>query len=219
MLNLLWDLDGTIVDSMPVIAKCLNETCLSYGREELPFENLRPFIGPELGDSLAFLLDLQNREGILDARQVYRSFYAREMMNSPVFEGLQDALEHFQLSGARQFIATSKYQQYAEQIIESLQLRETFIAVYGSEADGRRADKKELFDHLLKEEALNAGQTVMIGDTRFDIEAGRHHNLSTVGVLWGYGGKDALEKAGAHYLVETPQNMPDIIRQAMACVC
>jgi phosphoglycolate phosphatase len=219
MFNLLWDLDGTVVDSMPVIAKSLNETCLTYGKPALPFENLRPFIGPELGDSLAFLLDLEEQEDIQEAKRIYRSFYARDMLTSPIFEGLQAALDHFHDHGIKQYIATSKHQGYAQQIIEALGLNSRFIEVYGSQADGHLGNKKDLLSHILTEEALSAAQTVMIGDTRFDIEAGRHHNLSTVGVLWGYGGKEALEEAGAHFLASNPQDMLGIIRQLSECGC
>ncbi|MEJ2041837.1 MAG: HAD hydrolase-like protein [Reinekea sp.] len=219
MLNLLWDLDGTLVDSMPVIAKALNETLLSYGKVERPLESLRPFIGPELGESLSNLLVLNNAADIENAKQVYRSFFAREMLNSPAFSGIDDVLSSFQASGVRQFVATAKYRHFAVQIVEALGLSSRFVAIYGSEADGRLGDKRDLLAHILAEEALSTGNTIMIGDTRFDIEAGRANKLTTVGVLWGYGGKDALEEAGAHFLAEYPGQMPEIIRQASSCCC
>ena len=219
MLNLLWDLDGTVVDSMPVIAKSINETCLTYGKPKLPFADLRPFIGPELGESLAFLLELDQREDILEAKQIYRSFYVREMLNSPLFDGLVPVLEHFQRCGARQFIATAKYQDYARQIVEALEIQRFFSAIYGSHSDGRLGDKKDLLAHLLAEETLLPAQTFMIGDTRFDIEAGRYHNLSTIGALWGYGGEPSLVSAGAHYLANQPHDLPELIRQAANSGC
>lgn len=219
MVTLLWDLDGTLVDSMPVIARCLNKTVNEYQLPAWSDEALRPMIGPELGEILATMLNLESTEQIREAKEVYRRHYRGDMLTSPVFAGVESALNHFQATGNTQLVATAKYQLYAEQIVTAQGVRAPFAAVYGSEEDGRLGNKTDLLAHIIEEEALKPSQCIMIGDTQYDMMAGRNHNMTTVGVLWGYGGEEALKEAGAHFLVETPADLIDVIKQATYCGC
>jgi phosphoglycolate phosphatase len=219
MVNLLWDLDGTLVDSMPAIAGCLNKMVMHYGQKEWPLDELRPLIGPELGKIVAHLLALSDESEIALAKEVYRSYYRDLMLTSPPFPGIADALAHFNNLGCGQWVATAKYQLYAEQIVSAQGLRSTFKSVYGSEENGHLGNKSELLAHILWEEALQPAQTIMIGDTQYDMQGGRDNNMTTIGVLWGYGSEQSLKEAGAHFIVRTPAELPDVIKQATFCAC
>nr|WP_230390749.1 HAD hydrolase-like protein [Reinekea sp. G2M2-21] len=216
---MLWDLDGTLIDSMPAIARCLNRTAEQYGKDPWPESRIRSRIGPELSELLAVLLDLHHSLDIADAKQSYRGFYQQQMFDSPLFDNVESVLRHFQQVGVEQYVATAKYQRYAQQIIESHQLGSLFAGVYGSDEDGRYGDKKELLAKIVKDEQLLPAQTIMIGDTVFDIEAGRHLNMTTIAVAWGYGNSEVLKKAGAHYFVERPAQLIETVKAAMTCGC
>ena len=219
MITLLWDLDGTLIDSMPVIARCLNRTAEHYSKDPWPESQLRSMIGPELGELLAVVLDLHDPQDIADAKQCYRGFYQQEMFGSPLFDNIASVLRHFQQVGVEQYVATAKYQRYAQLIIESHQLGSLFAGVYGSDEDGRYGDKKELLTKIVQDEQLVPAQTIMIGDTVYDIEAGRHLNMTTIAVAWGYGNREGLKKAGAHYFVERPAQLMETVKAAMTCGC
>lgn len=219
MVNLLWDLDGTLVDSMPAIADCLNKMVTHYGQPEWPLEKLQPLIGPELGKIVAHLLDLTDPQAIATAKEVYRSYYRDLMLTSSPFPGIAEALTHFNSLGCNQWVATAKYQLYAEQIVTAQSLRSAFQGVYGSEENGHLGNKSELLAHILWEESLQPAQTIMIGDTQFDMQGGRDNNVTTIGVLWGYGTEQSLKEAGAHFIVRTPKELPEVIKQATYCAC
>lgn len=218
-MNLLWDLDGTLIDSMPIIGDCFNKTLAEYGLPTKPIAEMRPLIGPELGSILSMLLSVESAEEIDAAKAVYRRFYKQEMSNSPVFDGIESALQHFQSIGFTQYVATAKYQAYGDEIVRALGLRTYFTDVYGSLEDGRLGDKVELLKHIITEENLQAARTIMIGDTHYDMAAARANNLTVVAVAWGYGNIAELKDAGAHFVVDTPQGLLEVIKQASDCGC
>ncbi len=219
MITLLWDLDGTLIDSMPAIGKSLNLTAVQYGKPQWDNNRLRSLIGPELGEMLAMMLNLTQADEIAAAKDVYRNFYRKEMLSSPLFEGMYAALVHFRDLGVQQFVATAKYQQYAADIIEALALTPFFVGVYGSTESGLYGDKKQLLAYIIEEEGLKPSQTIMIGDTRFDIEAGHHHKMTTIAVKWGYGDELSINEAAPHFTAVSPEQLPGLIKIATECGC
>jgi phosphoglycolate phosphatase len=219
MISILWDLDGTVVDSMPVITDCMNKTIEHYGFTPWPVAELRQFIGPGLTHTMGILLNTNDKALITAAIAYYRSLYSQEMNKSPVFAGIEEVLTHFKSVGATHFLATAKYQGFAESIIESAGLKPLFTGIYGSMEDGQLADKKELLATLIAEEGIEPGNAIMIGDTHYDIEAGRHHYMTTIGVLWGYSTEQKLSDSGAHYCVSQPDELIETIKTAMTCAC
>ena len=121
-----------------------------------------------------------------------------------VYDGIPELLAERRAAGQRLFVATSKPTCFAETIAAHFGLADYFEAVYGSELDGTRTDKKELLAHLLAEEDLCPRETLMIGDRRYDIEGGAANGLATVGVAYGYGGEAELRAAGADHLCDSP---------------
>ncbi|TCS36432.1 HAD hydrolase-like protein [Reinekea marinisedimentorum] len=219
MINILWDLDGTVVDSMPIVAACMNRTVEHFGLPPRPLEEMNPFIGPSLSYSMGVLLDTDDKELIASAVEHYRAAYKQMMHESPVFDGIEQALAHFKSVGATHYLATAKFQGFAEHIIVASGLKPYFTGIYGSMLDGRLANKDELLAELIKAEGIEPGNSVMIGDTHYDIEAGRHHNMTTIGVLWGYSTEQKLKESGAHYCVNKPDELNEIIKSAMTCAC
>jgi phosphoglycolate phosphatase len=219
LINLLWDLDGTLIDSMPVIAKCLNKTAEVHGVKPWSLDKIKSMIGPELGLMLKEMLSLTTSESIEEAKNVYRSYYQDCMSESEVFPGIFESITQLTSSGVTHYVATAKYQDYAQQILSQTILSDAFVGIYGSEENGILGNKTELLAHLLSEENLKASETIMIGDTKYDIEAGRSHNMTTIAVNWGYGSADELAAAGAHFYADSPEDLPEVVKKAMSCGC
>lgn len=219
LIKLIWDLDGTLVDSMPTIAAALNSTAKHFNKPEWSDDKIQQMIGPELGLILKGMLGIDSAEQINEAKTVYRSFYSQTMTKSPVFAGLTEVLTQFKQTGVTLYVATAKYQAYAQQILDANGLAGLFTGIYGSEEDGHLGDKTELLGHLLSEEDINPAQCVMIGDTKFDIIAGRNQNMTTVAVSWGYGDQSELKEAGAHFFADSVDELPELIKTAMSCAC
>lgn len=218
-MNIIWDLDGTLVDSMPIIARSMNRTRLAHGLVEKPLAELRPFIGPSIHHTFASFLATDDAERIEQAVGYYRECYDKEMADSPVFAGIPEVLEELHKSGCQQFVATAKYHKAAAKLLEAVGLARWFVDIYGSEVGGERSHKPDLLAYLLRQEGLRPAETLMIGDTHYDMAAARANNLTAIGVTWGYGENDDLIEGGAHSLVASPEELIQTIRQNMVCIC
>ncbi len=113
---------------------------------------------------------------------------------------------------ARLFVCTSKPQVYAQAILERFGFAGTFEAVYGSELDGTRIDKRELLAHALASEGLvGSSDLALIGDRHLDVAAARANGIRAWGAAWGYGSVAELHEAGADHLFHAPAEVASLI--------
>jgi len=107
-------------------------------------------------------------------------------------------------------LCTAKSRGFARRVVDHFGLAPLLSGLYGSELDGRFEDKAELIAHLLQAESLRPRDVCMVGDRKHDVIAAAKHGIPTIGVLWGYGGREELEKAGAAMLIERANELlPD----------
>ena len=205
-----FDLDGTLTDPKPGIARSIQYALGRLDREVPSEDALTWCIGPPLHASLKKLLgadDLVDR-----AVSLYRERFADiGLFENRVYPGVEETLSAVAGSGRRLFVATSKAVIYAERIIDHFKLRIYFEGVFGSELDGTRSDKTDLLGYALKTTGVDPSQAIMIGDRSHDMIGARNNKMTAVGVLYGYGSKQELLDAGAHHICATPQGLPGLV--------
>jgi phosphoglycolate phosphatase len=104
-------------------------------------------------------------------------------------------------------VATSKRKDFAERVVDYLDLRRYLPRVYGALPGGGLDDKADLLAEILRVEGYDPATTMMVGDRLHDIHAAQANGLRSVGVLWGYGGQAELEEAGASVIVSAPSEI------------
>lgn len=204
-LSVLFDLDGTVVDSKPgILASCHAALrALGHRPDSLNIDNL---IGPPLEEILSEILGRYGDNRVNEAVLAYRDHYGSEgFRETTVYPGVAAALDQFLALKARLYIATSKRTIFAERILQHLGLIDRFAGVHGSEPGGAFDRKADLIAHVLRRHDLSADRCLMVGDRRHDVEGARANGVSTVGVLWGYGDLDELRSAGALHIVARPE--------------
>jgi phosphoglycolate phosphatase len=188
----LFDLDGTLVDSLPGIAAGINAVLgTAY-----PPEEIRRYVGPPLHDTFAALTGAGDVEDLVAE---YRRVYAEIMVDGTrVFEGIREALAA--LDGTTLAVATSKAQPLATALLDGLGLADHFAAIVGP-VPPARDDKAQTIAQALA--ALGRPVTAtMVGDRHHDIDGAHANGLRAVGVTWGFGTREEL--AGADVLVNSP---------------
>jgi phosphoglycolate phosphatase len=211
-----FDLDGVLVDSRTPIARSINFALAAHGLAPEPEEALRRWIGPPLREAFLSLLEARGADrSLADAcvasyRERYRRASLEETRVMPGVEALLPRLAgHYALG-----VATSKPEAFAQPILEALGLARWFRAVAGPPLEGSHLeDKVTTLGRAL--EALGvmlrpfgaAPSAAIVGDRRFDVEAGRALGLLTIGVTWGIGAVEELERAGADALVRSPDEL------------
>ena len=204
--TLLLDLDGTLVDPAPGILGCCRYALAKLGIPPEETGDLGWVIGPPIRDSFRRLLN--GRAEIEEAVRIYRERYSESgLYEASAYPGVREALAARRAQGARLVLCTSKFHGFAKRVVEHFGFSPLLSAVYGAELDGRLENKADLIAEILVAEGLQAEEVCMIGDRKHDVLGAAAHGIPTVGVLWGYGGRDELQSAGAAILVDRPDEL------------
>jgi phosphoglycolate phosphatase len=219
---LLFDLDGTLLEPEQGICGSIEYAIRRLGLKVPERSTLRRFIGPPLFRSFETL----HTEAVPDAAAeeraawvqravtLYRERYAAiGMYENEVYCGIPALLAGARELGFRLCVATSKPRTFAQPILSHFRLSEYFHAIYGSELDGRRGEKSELLTHLLAEEKMRASDALMIGDRFYDIVGARANGITALGVAWGHGSVEELDRAGAARVFASPAELLAFLRQ------
>ena len=129
--------------------------------------------------------------------------------NTP-YPGIAGLLDRLQGAGYRLFVATSKPQVTAQEVLEHFQLARYFERVCGASLDAGRETKEDVISYLLAQIG-DPGQVVMVGDTAFDVLGAKVHGIPTIGVTWGYGQAESMREAGAAALADTPEQLEALL--------
>lgn len=208
--TLLFDLDGTLLDSEPGILGCFRRTLEHFGLPDRPDAELRRFIGPPLEHSWR---ELVGEARVAEAVEVYRRCYdAAGKYRAVVYAGIEAALEEL-AGGYTLVVATSKRRVFAEDMLGHFGLRPYFEAVYGVTPPDLSEPKAKLIGRILHDRGLKPAQAVMIGDREFDVAAARAHGMASIGALWGYGSREELTLHGASLLCEHPRALVDAVER------
>ncbi|MGM0123482.1 phosphoglycolate phosphatase [Enterococcus sp. AZ194] len=207
--HLLFDLDGTIIDSSEGIYNSVQYAAEKLSLPKLTIETLRKFIGPPLKESFQVYCSLDDKKAD-EAVAYYRENYQESgMFQIAPYEGITEVIKALNQNNSI-YIATSKPEKFAKEILTYLELSDYFEGIYGADLAGERSQKAEVISYALSHHPeIDKKQAVMIGDREHDIFGGKVNHLMTLGVLYGFGSKEELLSAGADKLADNPN---DIVR-------
>lgn len=185
--NIVFDLDGTLLDSasgvLAFLEKTIEETGMAADKKKLN----RDLIGPPLEKMLQTLCPFENPESLSSAIRTFRRIYDTDPASGcTVFHQSVRLLKNLRIQNKRLFIATNKPKIPALDLIGRLGLG-SFEAVFTPDmVDGKRLTKTEMIQELISRFNLNKARTVMIGDTVLDMTAAHAAGIKGIAVLWGY---------------------------------
>lgn len=215
----LLDMDGTLIDSRDTVVGCMRAALADIGRDLPEDENLDWIVGPPLVDSIGAILARWGDQRVTECLHGYRAHYSRHLADpSPVFPGFDGVLEGLVADGYKLYLATSKALPFARMILDAHKLSPLFSGFYGADLNDGNSEKPEIIATALREQGIDPARAVMVGDRRYDIAGAQANKVRALGVLWGYGGREELTKAGADALVATPQELPAAIAAVFAPV-
>lgn len=221
---ILFDLDGTLTDPGVGITNSVMYALKRFGIEETDRTKLYPFIGPPLLNSFMEFYGFDEKKAE-KAVGYYREYYRKTgIYENLVYDGIPEMLEQLKADGCTILLATSKPEPFAKQILEHFNLMQYFDFVAGSDLEGKRNTKGKVISYALKAYGEKSGidwkvlkeKAVMAGDRFYDIEGAKENNIVSVGILFGYGSREELARAGADRLIEKPGNMRHAVEEIMA---
>ncbi len=209
----IFDLDGTVWDSLPGIVGSLEHTFETFDREVPDRSVLTANIGPPLQLMLAELGFPADE--IDEATLVYRERYVTwGAYQAEPYPGVPELLGELGASGHRLATATSKGEGPTRQMLEHFGLTEHFDVIGAASMDASSVTKEAVLGRALAELGEPATEScLMVGDRSYDVRGAAEHGLGCVGVLWGYGTEDELRAAGALHVVGEPSELLPIVQR------
>ncbi len=212
---LLFDLDGTLIDSFDGIARCIDHAFAQLGETGPAADALRDWIGPPLRVSFGAWYQDPEDARIETAVAHYRTrFDCIGWQEHAIYEGIPELVGNLAGQGHRMAVVTAKNELHAQRIVEHLPFGHLFEHVIGASLDASRSEKTELIAEGLRRLSVSPGDCIMLGDRRYDIEGARNHGMRAIGIGWGFGDPAELEAAGAERIAGSPGDLSAMLLRA-----
>lgn len=209
--HVLFDLDGTIIDSQEGIMNSVIYALEKMGYPTPEKKELFRFIGPPLATSFKEYYGMSEEDAAKAVAYYRENYRPKGVYQFSVYPGVATMLKKLSDSGRKLYLATSKPEVFAKQILELAGLDVYFTAIYGSLIPSGRDTKEEVIGYVLSENSLDAADTVMVGDRHHDIEGAHKAGLLAIGVTYGYGSEKELNRAHADAIAHGTKELYAII--------
>ena len=215
----LFDLDGTLVDSAPDLAGAGNEMRVARGLAALPLAHFRPMVGTGARGMLAQALDIgPDHPEFAFLRDEFLDRYERRMtLETRVFDGMVDVLGRLRSSGLPWGIVTNKATRFAQPLVERLGLMApgaSAVLVCGDTTAHAKPHPAPLIEAARRLDVA-ADRCAYVGDDLRDVQAGRAASMTTVAAAWGYlGSGEPIGAWGADHIVNVPGDLLKLLGMA-----
>ena len=212
-MSLIFDLDGTLVDSLPGIAASLNRALERSGLAVHVESDVRRFIGNGSRELVRRALPTGSDEGLLlEVEAGFMEDYAVTWpLGTPPYQGIPECLEKLASSGVRMAVLSNKPHPFTVEIVARLFPGVPFDPVFGQRAEVPRKPHPEAALQIARFWGLAPSECRFIGDSTVDIETGRAAGMKAVAVAWGYHDLPALQAAGASVILEKVMDLPTLL--------
>lgn len=204
--SVLFDLDGTIINSADGIFNCIEHALDSFGIKPVR-ETLSKYIGPSLRQTF---LDFVPANQVETAINLYRERYKSiGVYECEIYEGMAELLKRLTDNGFKVALATAKPEVFAVQILKHLDIAKYFTFIGGAALDTSRESKAEVIEYVLKSEKMLGCTPIMIGDRDNDMQGAKICNIPAMGVLYGFGSRQELSQFNPLFLAENTKQVGD----------
>jgi phosphoglycolate phosphatase len=211
---IIFDCDGTLVDSQAVIVACAQDAFAAVGLVAPSVERIRHIVGVSLEPAMRMLLGRDDPEMGRRIAEAYReAFFARRTMpdhDEPLFEGVLETLDALAARGAVMGVATGKTMRGLVQILERHALERYFVTLQTADLHPSKPHPSML-EAAMRETGAAADATWIIGDTTWDIEMGRLAGCRSIGVSYGNHAPEVLRTAGAAHVIDRLNDLLDLV--------
>ena len=210
--GVIFDLDGTLLDTIADIGNSTNLMLRGYGFPEHDKAAYKLMVGNGFRDLVKKALPEGKEDLVDEAYDKFVYYYDAHYMDETVpYPDIADLLKDLQDEGIKMGVNSNKRDDYTKALLASLFQGITFVEVVGQREGLRTKPYPDGAEVILEAMGLAKEEVVFVGDTKVDIATGKNAGLKTIGCLWGFRDEAELKEAGADYIVSDPKEIFDII--------
>ncbi|HUL09597.1 MAG TPA: HAD-IA family hydrolase [Candidatus Acidoferrum sp.] len=206
----LFDLDGTLIDSAPDLAGAANDLRAEKGLPSLAFEQLRPMVGAGARGMVGAAFGVKPGDAQFEPlRDAFLARYAQRLLDTTrVFDAMQPVLRSLEAAGLRWGIVTNKAARFTEPIVDGLALRLRLAALVCGDSTAHAKPHPAPLLEAARQLDLQAARCAYVGDDLRDVVAGRAAGMATLVASWGYlGDGPPVHDWGADAILGTPSDL------------
>lgn len=208
----LFDLDGTVIDSKIGITKSVEYALKKFEIEVNDLKELEKFIGPPLKESFKLLYGFDEENSTLAIDYFREYFMDKGIFENVLYPNIKEMLTSLKNKKIHLALSTSKPTVFAKKILEHLDMEHLFEVVVGSNLDNTRTDKAEIIEETIRLLGVSdLSKVIMIGDRKHDLIGANKKSIDAMAVTYGYGGYEELKEHSPKYIVDSPLEIAKII--------
>lgn len=216
MKAILWDLDGTIINSEEGITKCVQYALRAHGIEEPDLKKLLCFIGPPLDPVFREKYGMTEDEAWQSVVKYRERFDVKGIFECCLYDGVKEVIRDMKQKGYVLALASSKPEGACKRILDHFNLAPYFDEVVGSTLDGSISTKEEVLEELGRRMAslcIGKEEMCLIGDTKYDAAGAKAFGIRCVGVSYGFGTREDMLAAGAEAVFDRIEEVENYIEE------
>jgi phosphoglycolate phosphatase len=212
--GIIFDLDGTLIDSLQDIAFCANEVLKELGIQPHPIEAYKHFVG----DGAQVLIENAlgnpcNKVLVQQALKRFKTIYEHNIHNNThAYEGIMPLLETLTANHFKLGVLSNKPHEFTCKYVQKIFSSYEFLEVHGQKENVPKKPDPQAALAIAKNFNINAKEIFFVGDTATDIKTAHNAGMISIGVLWGFRDKQELEEAKANYIVQHPLDIIEIVK-------
>ncbi len=220
----IFDLDGTLVDSVPDLAASLNHALKRAGRRTFGEDTIREWVGN--GAKTLVMRALGTKEPIDADKSAllektlanFLEHYSKNLcVKSTLYPGAKELLSELRFLGFKTAVATNKPEPFVEPLLEELKIAHLFDEIAGAETASYKKPHPAPILHLCEALKTPVGKTVMVGDSKNDILAAKSANTLSVAVKHGYNYGEDITLCSPDFIIEDLTELIDVLEAANGC--
>ena len=198
---LIYDLDGTLIDSAEDITNAVNHMLGELGLKPRSIEEVRGFIGEGVQSLVKRSLGGENLAKFDEGLRVVKKYYSEHLLDhTKLYPDVEKVLEHFRAK--KQVVVTNKPEGFSVQVLEGLGVKKYFNRVIGGDSVYTKKPSPEAIFYALDQFSVSPDRAVIVGDSLIDIETGHNAKIMTCAVTYGLVGAQMMRTSDADFVID-----------------
>ena len=208
---IIYDLDGTLVDTREDIARAVNHMLKAMGQPPMEQKTIEKYVGRGLHYLIQHCLQIKDAKQVEKGAKVYRKHYGEHMLDhTDLYPETLKVLDHFK--PVKQAVITNKPNPFTCDILKALKVIDYFAEVVAGDSEYPKKPDPTSVQTLMKREGILPQEALFIGDSPIDIETARNAGIETVVITHGFTGEDELKCAAPDHMVQSFSELLALIR-------